>query len=438
MIASPTLKWAAAGFISGALLIGLMPARVLFIDHAITDTAALSSGIRYACPMMDFIGAAPGNCPVCGMKLQPVTAGELQREQQRRMDLERVTVTEGPARVVVRAYGAAEYDHRYTRVVTPRVAGRIVHRHESTFGCCTLVEEGAPIVDLYSPEIIAAQGELLAARAMGDTNLIANVRLRFERWNLADVADHVLKTGATMENVTIRSTIAGQVLLEDMAAVDEALEVGREVMPDTQLLRLVDPDKLVLVVPVPESRARFLREGQPAHIDSDELGPLPQIKATIGRLASEVDPTTRTREVRIWLDHARDRLLPGSLVSARMQGALGPDLKPADPNDPDTWGRFSLVPKTAVLSTGVRHVAWKVAGRGANGALKFEIAPLLLGPRIEDENGNDLFVVRAGLAPGDEAAAQGAFLIDSQAQLAGTPSLLNPQGAVSPTAGHEH
>ena len=433
-----SFKWAAAGFVSGALLVAILPARVLFIDHAESTQDSLVSGTRYACPMMDFIGNAPGACPVCGMKLQPVTAGELQREQQRRMDLERVTVTEGPARVTVRAYGAAEYDHRYTRVVTPRVAGRIVHRHEATFGCCTIVPEGAPIVDLYSPDVIAAQGELIAARTMGDTNLIANLRSRFERWNLLDVANHVIRGGAPMEHVTIRSTIAGQVLLENMAAVDEALEVGREVLPDTQLLRLVDPDKLVLVVHVPESRARFLREGQQVLVDSDDAGPLPNLDATIGRLATEIDPAIRTREVRIWLDGAREVLQPGSLVSARMHGALGPDLKPADPDDEDTWGRFPLVPKEAVLSTGVRHVAWKVAGRASNGALRFEIAPLALGPRIEDENGNDLFVVRAGLAPGDEVAAQGAFLIDSQAQLAGSASLLNPQGAVAPASAHEH
>jgi len=223
-----------------------------------------------------------------------------------------------------------------------------------------------------------------------------------------------------------------------MAAVDKDLEVGREVMPDTQLLRLVDPDKLALVLQVPESQARFLREGQQAQVSGDDTGPLPDVDARVGRLATEINPQTRTREVRIWLEGARDILQPGALVSARLHGALGPDLKPADPDDEASWGRFPLVPKEAVLSTGVRHVAWRVAGRGANGELKFEIAPLALGPRIEDENGNDLFVVRAGLAPGDEVAARGAFLIDSQAQLAGTPSLLNPQGAVAPTAGHEH
>ena len=432
-----SLRAALFGAIAGALLILALPARVLFVAPAAAIANAGTEGVRYACPMMDFVGNQPGNCPVCGMEMHPVHAGELQREQQRRMGLELAKVTEGPAVVTVRAYGAAEYDHRYTQVVIPRVSGRIVHRHGATFGCCTLVDAGAPIVDLYSPDVIAAQGELAAAVKLGDTNLVRNLHQRFERWNLADVAEHVIAGQPPQEIITIRSSAAGQVLLSDMAALDEALEVGREVMPDTQLLRLVDPNRLVLIVHVPESRARFLREGQSALIDSDDYGPLPGLTATIGRLAAEIDPTTRAREVRIWLEGARDVLQPGSLVSARLRGALGPDLKPADPNDESTWGRFALVPKEAVLSTGVRHVAWKMSGRANNGQMRFDIAPLALGPRLEDENGHDLFVVRAGLQPGDEVAAQGAFLIDSQAQLAGTPSLLYPQGAVT-EATHQH
>ena len=45
---------------------------------------------------------------------------------------------------------------------------------------------------------------------------------------------------------------------------------------------------------------------------------------------------------------------------------------------------------------------------------------------------------RYDLTPGDEVATQGSFLIDSQAQLAGTPSLLFPHGALAPAAAHQH
>ena len=438
MRVSSTILVAAAGLALGAGLVALLPQGALFAVAAQHDHAAGAPGERWACPMMDFIGTKPGDCPVCGMKMTKVTAGELTREQQRRMGVELTAVSEGPAVVTARAYGTADYDHRYTTVVLPRVAGRIVKRYMATYGCCENIAAGAPIVDLYSPEAFAAQGELAAALKLGDEATVRALRERFERWNLAEVAEAIAQGAAPRDTVTIHSPFAGQVLLREFEKVNEAVEVGREVMPDTPLLRLVDPDRLTLVVHVPEGRARFLREGQKVELESDDHGALPQLEAVVGRLAQEIDPLIRAREVRIYVSGARSVLQPGSLVAARIRGALGADLRPADPQDPAAWGRFALVPKTAVLSTGVRHVAWRVAGRTNDGRLRFELAPLVLGPRLEDESGNDLYVVRAGLRPGDEVATQGLFLIDSQAQLAGTASLLFPHGAVAPASGHSH
>lgn len=429
---------AGLGLATGLALIALMPGTALFVDPALAEAAQTTTGERYACPMMDFIGTKPGRCPVCGMEMTRVTAGELSAEQTRRIGLQTSVVKHGPAVATVRAYGAAEYDHRFTRLVIPRVAGRIVARHQATAGCCEQVDANTPVIDLYSPEVIAAQGELQAAQKLGDAALVNSLRERFARWNLTDVADALLAGGPLQDIVTIRSPFAGQVLLREFEMVNDALAVGREVVPDTPLLRLVDPDRLVLVVHVPETRARWIAVGQPAHIASDDNGPLPQIEAAVSRVAEELDPSLRAREVRIDLTGVRSLLLPGSLVEARFRVALAPDLTPADPADVSTWGQFPLVPKTAVLSTGVRNVAWKVAERSRNGRLRFELAPLVLGPRLEDEDGNDLYVVRAGLAPGDEVATQGAFLIDSQAQLAGTPSLIYPQGASAPGPAHAH
>ncbi len=401
-------------------------------------SSAAEPGARYACPMMDFIGDKPGDCPVCGMKMAKVAAGELTREQTRRMGLETSIVTAGPATATVRAYGAAEYDNRYTKLVVPRVAGRIVERFEATHGCCQVVAAGAPIISLYSETVIAAQAELQAALKLDDDALVAALRERFERWNLAPVAEAIAAGGPVRDIVTITAPFAGSVLLENEEMVNETLAVGREVAADTPLLRLVDPDKLVLVVHVPEPRANWIDVNQPVLIESDELGLLPQLDATVGRVSDEINASLRSREVRIYLEGARDVLSPGSLVNARFQIVLGPDLKPADPLDPATWGEFALVPKTAVLSTGVRHVAWKLTSHDDQGRANFTLAPLALGPRLEDENGHDLYVVRAGLAPGDEVATQGAFLIDSQAQLAGTPSLLFPNGATAPAPAHQH
>jgi membrane fusion protein, copper/silver efflux system len=436
-----TLLLVVGGLAGGALTVVLVPDHHLFVDgvghHAGHDHGTVATGgSRYACPMICFIGAAPGTCPVCGMTMTPVKADELNREQAQRIGLETTVVRRGPATMRVRGYGVADYDNRLTKMVVPRVAGRIVERYEATYGCCSDVAAGDPIIELYSVDVITAQGELQAALRLGDRGLIDSLVARFARWNLQSVADAVLRGEPIQETATIHAPFAGVVYLLDEEMVNEELAVGREVQADTILLRLVDPDWLVLVVHVPEHRARWLREGQRVAISTDDHGALPQIDARISRLANEINPQLRTREVRVHLRGVRHLLLPGMLVDAHFEVGLGPDLQPADPADAAALGNFVLVPKSAVLSTGVRHVAWRVARRGSDSTLRFEIAPLALGPRIEDAFGNDWYVVRAGLAEGDEVATQGAFLIDSQSQLAGTPSLLYPLGAVPADGGH--
>jgi membrane fusion protein, copper/silver efflux system len=439
-----SIRWVAlAGLLLGATLIALLPSNTLFsVAHPAEETAASGPGERWACPMMDFIGNRPGDCPVCGMKMARVTAGELTREQQRRMGVELAQVTTGPARAWVRAYGAVRYDDRTLQVVIPRVSGRVVRRYDAARHMGTLVEAGAPVVDLYSPEAFAAQGELAAAVQLGDEPTLRALTERFERWNLGPVARSILAGRSPVDTVTITSPFTGRIVLAldgEAEAMNVRLpQVGQEVMADSPLIRLVDPHAYMVVVHVPENRAHWLRVGQPARLASDDLGELPELQAEIAWLAPELNPEIRSREVHLHLNDPEGRLFPGSLVNARFETALSSDLKAADPADPSTWGTFALIPKTAVISTGVRNVAWRVAERQADGRLRFELAPLALGPRLEDEAGNDLFVVRYGLEPGDEVATQGVFLIDSQAQLAGTPSLLFPSGALAPAGGHQH
>ena len=158
-----------AGLVAGALTIALLPSASLFTaaTHSGLATASPAEpGARYACPMMDFIGDRPGECPVCGMQMTKVTAGELTAEQTRRMGVETTILRAGPAVATIRAYGTAEYDNRHTKLVIPRVAGRIVARHEATYGCCEIVAAGAPVIDVYSETVIAAQAELQAARKL--------------------------------------------------------------------------------------------------------------------------------------------------------------------------------------------------------------------------------------------------------------------------------
>jgi Cu(I)/Ag(I) efflux system membrane fusion protein len=428
----PPLISAAAGLAAGALLLALLPEKLLFAP-APEPAALTGTGTRYACPMMDFIGRRPGDCPVCGMRMTPVEAGELTREQQQRMGLELVRVTEGPANVTLRAHGVARYDERTFQAVVPRVAGRVVRRHPAALHPGTVVQPGDAVIDLFSPEVFAAQGELAAALKLADAHAIHALVERFLRWQLPAVAQAVIAGDAPVDTVTLVSPYAGVVL---PGAGDAALpQVGTELAADAVLLRLADPEARIIALQVPEVQARWIRTGQSVALTTEE-GAGPELPAAdVAWVSPALNPESRNREVHLHVRAGGDRLPPGSVVEARIRAALRPDLTPADPAQPGDAGRFALVPRSAILSTGVRHIAWRVATRLPDGRIRLELAPVALGPRLEGAEGNDHYVVRAGLQPGDEVAARGAFLIDSQAQLAGNPSLLFPAGLPATATG---
>jgi Cu(I)/Ag(I) efflux system membrane fusion protein len=91
------------------------------------------------------------------------------------------------------------------------------------------------------------------------------------------------------------------------------------------------------------------------------------------------------------------------------------------------------VPVTAVLDSGLRQIVWVEREPG-----RYEAAPVQLGPRAGDH-----YPVLAGLTEGQRVVVHGAFLLDSQAQIEGRPSLLYPRGLLAgdappaPHAGHE-
>ena len=86
------------------------------------------------------------------------------------------------------------------------------------------------------------------------------------------------------------------------------------------------------------------------------------------------------------------------------------------------------VPATAVLDSGTRRLVYVEKARGL-----FEPREVVLGPRT-----GAFFPVLEGLADGEHVVTRGGFLIDSQFQITGHPSLFYPGGLLGGTAGHQH
>jgi hypothetical protein len=106
------------------------------------------------------------------------------------------------------------------------------------------------------------------------------------------------------------------------------------------------------------------------------------------------------------------------------------------PNSDEPRGTLAIR-KSAVLDTGRRQVTYRKRPDGA-----YELAELKIGPLAEgkDKAGQvvQYYPVLSGLNPGDEVVVQGGFLMDSQRQIEGMPSLLYTEGrsAASLHAGH--
>jgi Cu(I)/Ag(I) efflux system membrane fusion protein len=133
---------------------------------------------------------------------------------------------------------------------------------------------------------------------------------------------------------------------------------------------------------------------------------------------------------------------PGECSLCNMALEQVPDLFPAHPpgehdahpshasaiaRQDTAAGKVLAVRKSAVLDTGRRQVAYRKRKDGA-----FELVELKLGPLAEnrDESGRlvSYYPVLDGLGAGDDVVVQGGFLLDSQRQIEGMPSLLYEGG----------
>ena len=111
-----------------------------------------------------------GKCPICFMDLIPVTSdggdiGERQisfsQEAIKLMEIETTAVERKFVEAEIRMVGKVDYDETRVKNITAWVPGRIDRLYVDFTGIT--VSKGDHMVDLYSPELISAQAELLQA-----------------------------------------------------------------------------------------------------------------------------------------------------------------------------------------------------------------------------------------------------------------------------------
>lgn len=294
---------------------------------------------------------------------------------------------EAPVERTVRAVAMAVPNERGLGIVNARVTGWVEELHAEETG--RFVRAGEPLLELYSPELVTAQEELLLAkrlaRTAGGDSLVAAARRRLALWDIADEEITAIEaSGQVRRRLTIRSPYTGHILEKDVIE-------GQHVRAGDRLFRIADLSTIWIEPAVFENDIPLLRVGQRAQVTFDAL-PGHLFEGRVTFIHPELDMRTRTLRVRVEMAN-HDFLVKTMMYGAVRISANGP--------------RGVTVPLGAVLPTGTRDLAFVVR---QGGVLPTEV---VVGTR-----GDSTVLVADGVAPGDTVVASATFLFDSESQLA--------------------
>ena len=412
----------------------------------------------------------PGKCPICAMDLIPVAGDSgseagvprqitLSPSARKRAEVVVAPVERLAVEVEIRMVGKVQFDETRLAYIAPRVAGRIDRLYANFSGMP--VKSGDHLADMYSPEMVAAQQELLqavqsAGGASASATLLNATRERLRLWGLtAEQIAEIERSGQVRDHVTFYSPIGG-IVVEKEAREGQYVETGM------RLFTVADLTRVWVQLDAYESDLAWLRYAQDVEFQA-EAYPGETFKGTIAFIDPILNPMTRTVKVRVIVANADGRLKPEMFVRAVVKAAVAgdgkvlrsdlrgkwispmhPEIVKDGPGACDVCGMPLVraeelgyvdadetdvvlplvVPVSAPLVTGKRAMVY-VALPKEEGV--YEGRDVVLGPRA-----GDYYLVKEGLKAGERVVVHGAFKLDSSLQIQGKPSMMAPDGGSAP------
>lgn len=381
-------------------------------EHGTIWTCAMHPQIR-----MDH----PGDCPICGMELIPLdqnTAPSIDDEAVK-MTKEAAALANVLTTVVskqkpvkeIRLYGKVQADERLYQTQVAHVPGRIERLTVNFTG--ETIRRGQVLAEIYSPELITAQQELLetARTKQLQPELYEASRERLRQWKLTDEQiNEIEASGKTMDNFKVLSNTSGTVTAR-------RVNTGDHVSVGTVLYEVADLSKVWILFDAYESDLPFLNTGKKITFTLQAI-PGAEFSGNIAFIDPVIDPVTRVAKVRVEASNQSGRLKPEMFATGIVSSNL------------TEFNNDLVIPRSAVLWTGKRSIVY-VKQAGTDEPV-FKLREVTLGPALGDS-----YVVTEGLQEGEEIVTSGTFSVDASAQLEGKPSMMNIQVGTAPS-GHQH
>ncbi len=416
--------------IAGAtLIIGLLAGWLIFgvnrsnshDDHE-QDKTEIHADIVWTCSMHPQVRQnEPGSCPICGMDLIPL-------EDDPDDDSDPMSIRMSPAAMQLAGVttaivgrtepvkqlqlnGKVQIDERRVNSQSSHTPGRIEKLLVNFTG--EFVNRGQTVAYIYSPELVTAQEELLEAQKIAESQpqLFSAAKWKLRNWKLSDSQiENILNSGEIMKEFPIKADVSGYV-------TSKMKNSGDYVSGGETIYEITDLSVVWVQFDLYESDISLVNIGDPVEFSIYSI-PGESFQGTISFIDPLIDPVTRVAKARIEYKNTRGELKPEMFVSGVIEAELA--------------GKSNslVVPKTAVMWTGKRSVAY--VKTASEQGVRFTMREISLGLALGDS-----YLIESGLEEGEEIAVHGTFSIDAAAQLAGKPSMMNPEGGKVMT-GHSH
>ena len=400
------------------------------VSPAQDPLAKLQPAQQYTCSMHPQIRLSDpnGRCPICGMALIPVAAEDGHTASGEQVELRlspRAAALLQTAVMPVRQAASSQHlslpgtlvaDQSRVQTISAWTSGRIEQAYVNR--TAQQVQAGEPMLEIFSPELIVIQQELLQAKQLsarsslpaGSTLDGARRRLRLLGVPSAQI-EHILQREQLQDTVTVSAPVSGIV-------TEKFVNQGAYVSTGQPLFTVLALDKLWLELAAFESQLPLLQVGQQVEVSVKAL-PGETLSGRIELIEPELNIANRNARVRVLLANPDGRLKPGMLAQASIQAEVKASL---------------LVPASAVLFTGKQSLVYVQPDPAEP---RYEPRQVELGLRLGEE-----YQLLSGVSAGELVVTQGAFRLDSELQIRGLPSMLNPavtatQHATA-TASHTH
>lgn len=412
-------------FCSISLLAGILIGYLIFnrtseVSHENTDHTANHQ--MWTCSMHpQIMQPEPGDCPICGMDLIPVeTAADGLTPEQFRMTSNALALANIQTTIVgdsdndmdsaVSLSGKIAVNEEAIAVQASYFDGRIEQLNVNYEG--QEVKKGQLLATIYSPELVAAQQELLTSISLKESQpqLYQAVRNKLKLWKLSDnQISSIENSGKVQTNFPIYATVSGTVS-EIMNAEGNYVKKGQPIA------KLSNLNTVWAEFDAYESQLSLFKKGQKIIITTSAY----QGETFEGKV-SFIDPVlnnaTRTVTIRTPLNNKNNLFKPGMFVRGNIKA-----------NNRTSGKQPLFIPSSAVMWTGKRSLVYIKAK--ANEPV-FEMREVVLGIRKGEQ-----IEIKSGISHGEEIVTNGTFTVDAAAQLQGKKSMMNKTGGKTMT-GHE-